>query len=926
MASRGILCVVLLLVLVSVSPAPATPLGEVRITVLGGGEREPELRNVALALVPHQPGQPVTPLDLFETRQLLEESGFFSAISMSADSSSGRVSLSVDLRAALIIADVQVKGQRPFFEREILDMLSIHPGETCDSSEVALQAGILRDFYRRSGRRLTDVRLVTRVDSAAAMCDIRVELESDRYLRLGELLFRGNHVLKAGRLSWKMRVWRHRWWPGEAGRFQEQELEDDLDDLERWYRRHDHPEITIDAERTVRGETGPDPRVDLLLRLDEGPRYRLRFEGNHRLSKGKLKRALSLETRGNRADATLRRDVQALEDLYRTKGRPFARVTLDAPPAGEKDKERTVTFRIEEGPGPRIKRLEVMGNHDIEGKRLKRNILSKKGRHFDPVLAEEDGVALQNLYLNSGHRRATVTPNTRFNADSSRVELEFVIDEGPRTTLESRLLGPGGVPWAGDSLLAGGLADAMASETLWSPGAVDRQETALKAALARNGHLRALVTNHVELAADSSIARAEFHVSPGPRQIMGRLFSRGNFDTSPRTLAREMAMEQGRPFSRQAMLTGQQRLQDLPTLTSARARTLGLSSLRDTVHVLLELEERLPWYMEGAGGYHSADGLYVRARGGQRNLFGTARHLWLGGRAARTVLRAEAGLIDPRFLGYRLSASATAYHERLEPLNQGFGSNSDGLELGLDRELDKQWRSGLSLVRERRRLFGSLEGLPGYEADSLLALEAFEPRNRLGLAPSLRLDSRDSFLRPGRGLLGSLEVELSHGLDNSLEDFLRTDLEVSGYWAPRSGLVLAAALRAGRVGNLGSGRSAPADRLYFLGGSRSVRGYNENLLYDDGTGTALGGALSLSGSLEARIEVWRAVELAAFYDEGSLAEGAGGAGWHTPRAGAGAGIRLLTAIGPLGVVYAWKLDPRADEDPGRFHFNLGYPF
>lgn len=896
-------------------PGAALPLDSCRVAIEGAGRREASLLQVARALLPHRPGQPVDAAVLQQSRRLLEDSRFFTDIQFEVDSTGGRLGLAVSLRAAVVIENITVSGQRPFFKHEILDVLAIRPGAVLDTARVAAQEEVIRDFYRRNGRRLLEAGLVTRIDSLAGTCVIRVQLVSDRYLRLGDLAIRGNRLTGDTRLARHLRVWRHRFWPGEAGRFQERELADDLADLRRWYRNRGFAEISVSAEQSVVDGQGRDPRIDLALSLHEGPRYRVRITGNRRFGDARLRRLLSLKTQGNRADATLRRDRQVLEDFLHHKGFVFARVGLDAPRVAEDATRRPVVYRIEQGPRVRISRVGVKGAEGALSETLERNILSRRGHVYDPRLALEDQQALENLLLNRGHRGARVELLETFNRDSTRVELEFRVQAGPVTYLETRLATADGGAWGSDSLHhALGLLDR------WAPGRDQQVERTVLDELARAGFGRPAVSQALEWNPDSSRVALGLVVDEGPRQVTGQTFFRGNFKTSPRFLARELALPAGRPFSRQALLKAQQRLQDQPVLVSARLRTLGTE--QDTVHLVAELEEILPWYLESAAGYHSADGAYLRARGGQRNLFGRARHLWAGGRLAQTVERLEGGLIDPRFLGRRLSASATVYTERLELLNQRFGSRSRGLELSVERQLAPHWHLNTSGIREHRRLFGSLDAT----YDSLAALSAFEPRNRLALGGALQLDSRDSFLEPRRGWLGSLELEVSHGLDNPLEDYLRSELDLRRYWGLRPGLVLAAVFRASRVGDLGTGEVPPADRLYFLGGSRSVRGYEENLLAQESDGSARGGALALSGSLEGRWALGRRWELALFADQGRLAIGPDGNGWQPARASAGLGLRLQTAIGPLGVAYGWKLDRQPGEDPGRYHFNLGYPF
>ena len=103
-------------------------------------------------------------------------------------------------------------------------------------------------------------------------------------------------------------------------------------------------------------------------------------------------------------------------------------------------------------------------------------------------------------------------------------------------------------------------------------------------------------------------------------------------------------------------------------------------------------------------------------------------------------------------------------------------------------------------------------------------------------------------------------------------------------------------------------------------------GFKENMLCFDSDMNPLGGKLALSGSVEARYDLGRNWELTVFVDAGSLGDIAskqGDTGWRWT---AGMGLRYLTPIGPMGLLYGRKINPLEDESAGEFHFSIGYTF
>ena len=50
------------------------------------------------------------------------------------------------------------------------------------------------------------------------------------------------------------------------------------------------------------------------------------------------------------------------------------------------------------------------------------------------------------------------------------------------------------------------------------------------------------------------------------------------------------------------------------------------------------------------------------------------------------------------------------------------------------------------------------------------------------------------------------------------------------------------------------------------------------------------------------------------------------AGDDSFRTSVGMGLRYITPIGPIGLLYGQKIDPRPGETSGQFHFSIGYTF
>jgi outer membrane protein insertion porin family len=175
-------------------------------------------------------------------------------------------------------------------------------------------------------------------------------------------------------------------------------------------------------------------------------------------------------------------------------------------------------------------------------------------------------------------------------------------------------------------------------------------------------------------------------------------------------------------------------------------------------------------------------------------------------------------------------------------------------------------------------------------------------------------------------MFSSLSVDGSKGLRNSLDNFLKYRFGVRYFFTPFHRLTLAWLGRAGYINSYGSDGTIPQDQLFYLGGTSDVRGFDENLLRYNEEGKPVGGKTALSGTIEARIDLGHNVEFATFYDTGSVRNTFDEYGSDSFRSSAGIGLRYITPIGAIGLLYGHKLDRREGESAGRFHFSIGYTF
>jgi outer membrane protein assembly factor BamA len=178
--------------------------------------------------------------------------------------------------------------------------------------------------------------------------------------------------------------------------------------------------------------------------------------------------------------------------------------------------------------------------------------------------------------------------------------------------------------------------------------------------------------------------------------------------------------------------------------------------------------------------------------------------------------------------------------------------------------------------------------------------------------------------------------------EKAMSNLLKIYADVTGYVAlgtPRVVLMLHAG--GGIIVPLPGHTHTFPDRLFYLGGSRSLRGVAEEGLcaedeYRDRSQCFLGGELMMIYKAELRVMLRGNLGLAFFVDTGNLWHGwddrygTNGLGrWYNIfadlRATSGVGVRYITPVGPLNFDVGFLLNRHEDVgDPiGQFHFSIG---
>ncbi|MFO7559831.1 MAG: outer membrane protein assembly factor BamA [Desulfobacterales bacterium] len=899
-----------------------------RITIKVIEEKGEPDRTIPLvkSLIGFNEGDPFSAQKLEQALAVLNSSGLFDVEEVKTlETQEGEISLLFVLRPYPRIMDIQIKGSFPISEREILNAMTVYTGDVFRKENFPKQKTAITSLLKNEGYLSPEVALSAEKDRKSENFYIYVEIEKGNFYRIKQVEIKGNRSFSDARLKMRLDTWHSSFLPGGMGRFIKKKLDEDLKKLTLFYRDKGYADVMV----KLQVEKDPDSgEVFIGFVIEEGPRYEIEFVGNSRFWDWTLKEDLILFGEGNRKDLGIRRSVRNIKDRYQGAG--YADCTIQIDSDYEKSLQesvRKVRLIIEEGPKSIVENVAVEGNLAVAESEIRNQILTSpsglfSGGEFVLRTLDEDIRSIVSLYLKYGYVYVNIEKEILWKEDDEgKVRVARIIlkiTEGTKITVNSLVF---------DGLNSMSEKAALKMVSL-KPGEPFREdmvrsdETLLSAEISEQGYPHVMVKGKAEIFKEQHGAEIRFKITEGPYVEMGDIHVMGNLRTKSKIVQEELTVQKGEPFSLVKMLETQRNIWNINAFETARIKPMGLKEKADTVNLLVEVEEKKPYSFQASIGYDTSRRFYANTRIGDLNLFGLNKDAWASLEASEIGERGEIGVTEPRFLGTRISSTVNLFGENREEFNQRFGTTAFGAAISFKRKLPYNLSAGLTLSVERKEQYLRVEEVIVSDES-----EAYEARSIFVNTPSIVYNSVDSFIRPTKGFFSSLSMDVSKGLENSLDDFIKYQYEIRWYYTFHKRLTFAMRGRAGHIVPFGGESNIPDDQLFFLGGLSTVRGYDENRLRVDAEGEAAGGKTLLLGSIEARVDVGYHIEIAPFFDTGSIQDAQVDAGSDDFRSAVGISLRYHTPFLPIGLQYGHQLDrEKSEEDEGRFYFTIGYTF
>ncbi len=669
----------------------------------------------------------------------------------------------------------------------------------------------------------------------------------------------------------------------------------------------------------------------------------------------------------------LDRLTQELTRQYNNRGKYNVSIK---PTIKELDRNRVeVDIKIVEGKAAKIRHINVVGNEAFDDDEIREdfeqdssNWLSWYSRddQYSREKLSGDLEKLQSFYQDRGYVDFNVeSTQVAISPDKKEIFITANVREGEVFTISE-------IKITGDLVLE---EESLRQLVISKPGEIfsrrklEATAEAMTKVLANIGYAFADVSPLPTLDKENREVSVTFFVNPGKRVQVRRINFQGNTRTQDEVLRREMRQFEGAWFSQAAIDRSKIRLQRLGFFKSVEIETPRVTGSDDLVDVIVKVEEQSSGAFQFGLGYSQLQGVLTSISVTQRNFLGTGNSVGITAQNNVIAKTFELSYFDPYFtddgvsIGYNLGyreldqgqANIASYTSSIANGEVIFGiplteTDTVQLSVGLDRN-ELTTVDGLTpdlLIDYLVNELGDRQRTPCFDQpgdDGTLPEVCENPGdNRLWVINTWTMkafwarDSRNKFFAPTRGGFQRLGAEVA--MPGSDLEFYKLSYQAARYFPVNSWLTLLARGEVNYGDGYGDTNGLPFYENFFAGGTRDVRGFEDNTLgpCDDSSSVfsgrcqPLGGAFKTVGSLEVIFPTPFAkrnedsTQISAFLDVGNVFEDFDA--WETGelRASVGLSFKWQAPVGPIVVNLAAPIKKKDGDRTETLQFSFGNTF
>jgi len=394
------------------------PLTIEQIRVIGN-RRIP--KETVLARLFTHPGDTYDPISIERDFNSLWNTAYFEDLRIEREDSEKGIILNIFVREKPTIREINYKGLNAVSQSDVLDRfkkekVGISVESQYDNSKVKRAETVLKDILSEHGHQFATIKTEVKTIPPASV-QVNFNIKEGPTVKVGQIRFTGNQHIGALRLRRSMKNLKPIGIPYSLiledifpQTFDASKLEEDTERVRQAYRDKGYYAAAIEEPKTqIRDQGGLNwftfrpnkgKRIDILLPVEEGARYRLgsiTFTGNKAVRNVKALRGSFAVKDGDWFNATM--IGKGLDNLKKNYG-ALGYVNFGAIPKPVFDEDKkTVSLQvdIDEGKPFYVSRIEFQGNTITRDKVIRRELMLDEGSVYNSQLWEYSLLRLNQL-------------------------------------------------------------------------------------------------------------------------------------------------------------------------------------------------------------------------------------------------------------------------------------------------------------------------------------------------------------------------------------------------------------------------------------------------------------------------------------------------------------------------------------------------
>jgi outer membrane protein insertion porin family len=680
------------------------------------------------------------------------------------------------------------------------------------------------------------------------------------------------------------------------------------------------------------------------------------FRGYAQVKESRLKKEIKSKVGEPLSEQQISADTDKIKDYYLGRGYNQVQVSYKID-TNEEFGRSVVTFIISEGERAYVTEVDFIGNDHLTTKELRKIMTTRKKNllsflNHSGLFKEDDFKKdldnLRTYYNGKGYIDMEVKDVKYDYPEKGLMKVTITVFEGIQYTV-------GKIDFDGNTIFTkqqlrnfnGFQVIRMDEGKVYAPRAYtpDKKEPneelptlendikRLTDLYGRKGYIDLpIVTPERQANVESGKIDILYHIREGSQSYVEQIIIQGNNRTKDKVIRRELLVAPGQIYDSVRVDTSKKRLDNLQYFDKVDISPQD-TTVPNRKNMVVTVEEKRTGSVTFGAGFSSVDSLlgFVEITQGNFDLFNFP-YFTGGGEKFRVRLQyglerqdAEIEFKEPWFLEQRLSLGYNLFYHNATYLSNYYNERNYGASVSLARAFGQFWSGSITYTLQEYDLYDFASN----SSPQLLMEQGMRSDSSITLG--MAYDTRDSVLLTRRGMHADFSAEFAGGPLLGQTNIYKFQADAQKYILLPYDMILTIAGATGVADYYDTSTEVPLFDRFFLGGSRSIRGFgNRDIGPIDDNNEPIGGDTMAYTNLELTFPIMDRVRGAVWNDMGfldarpfhysdAIQEG---------NAAAGVGLRLNLPIGPLRLDYGipYKDQGWNHNNTGKFSFDVGYQF